>query len=247
MALKSKLASLDGVPEALQTLYIKQADGTFVLDAEVEDHPSVRGMRSALDSEREERRKAKEALEKFKDIDPDEYRGLKGKEREMAEAKLLAEGKVKELVELQVKELRATTEREKKALQDQVAASTAQLNVLLIDNAVQQAATKLGVRPTALEDVSLRARATFKLQDGKAVPFDANGNPIYGKDATAPQSVEEWMGNLATTAVHLFGENKGGGAPGGGSGPARPGFISKAQMSQPGMLEKVASGEVKVQ
>ena len=247
MALKSKLASLDGVPEALHSFYVKQADGSYVLDAEVEDHPNVRGMRSALDNEREERRKAKEALEKFKDVDPEEYRGLKGKEREMAEAKLLSEGKVKELVEMQVKELRATTEREKKALQDELAKNHTQLNTLLIDNAVQAAAAKLGVRPTALEDVSLRARATFKLQDGKAVPFDAEGKPIFGKDGLAPKGVEEWMGDLATTAVHLFGDNKGGGAPGGNPGGNRPGVIGRNQMSQPGMLEKVAAGEVKVQ
>lgn len=35
---------------------------------------------------------------------------------------------------------------------------------------------------------------------------------IYGKDPTKPMTAREWLGELATSAPHLFGESKGGGA-----------------------------------
>jgi hypothetical protein len=54
--------SIDAVPEALRDLYVQDGD-RFVLDADVEDHPSVRGMKSALEKERSRRAAIREYAE----------------------------------------------------------------------------------------------------------------------------------------------------------------------------------------
>lgn len=63
--------SLDGVAEAHRDLYVKgEGDqaGKFVLDADVESHPAVAGLKSTVKSTRQEREDARAALKAFKDL-----------------------------------------------------------------------------------------------------------------------------------------------------------------------------------
>lgn len=46
--------SLDAVPEGVRELYV-ESNGRYVLDADVEEHPSVRAMKNALEKERHKR------------------------------------------------------------------------------------------------------------------------------------------------------------------------------------------------
>ena len=59
MALKVLLDTLDGVDDAVKTLYAER-DGKFVLDVEgVDDHPDVSNLKSAYSRTKEDREKAK--------------------------------------------------------------------------------------------------------------------------------------------------------------------------------------------
>jgi hypothetical protein len=95
---------------------------------------------------------------------------------------------------------------------------TKQLTVLQIDQAILATATEVGLRKTAHTDMTARARATWKLENGVPVAFDDKGEKIYGK-AGEPISVKEWTERMAKEAPHLFEENTGSGA-GGGTGGA---------------------------
>lgn len=245
--LKAVLENLDGIPEALQGLY-KLTDGKYVLDAEVEEHPSVRGLKNALTNVREEHNKAKEALLPFKGVDLQKYKQMEEHERLIQEGKLIAEGKVEELVALRTAALKDSLTAEIDKWKTEASATRSQLDTLVIDNAVQTAANKFGVKKTAMDDVMLRARALFRSHEGKAVAFQGD-NPMYGKDGTSFLGIDEWMQSLPTVAGHLFEESKGSAAPGGGNpkGVPGPGTILR---NDPGAfldnIDKIAAGKVKV-
>ena len=70
----------------------------------------------------------------------------------------------------------------------------AQLEGLLISNAVREAAGAGGVKPGAVDDVIGRAAAMFRVADGAVV----------AKDAAKLVSPAEWVAGLSASAPHLF-------------------------------------------
>jgi len=74
-------------------------------------------------------------------------------------------------------------------------------------------ASKAGVRASAVEDVLLRGRQTFRLVDGKAAAFEGD-RPSYGKSGE-PLDVHEWLAGMADKAPHWFEASTGGGSKAG--------------------------------
>jgi hypothetical protein len=99
-----------------------------------------------------------------------------------------------------------------------------------INRAAIVAATKMGLRPSAIPDLTLRARTVFRMVDGKASAFDADGRtPLYGADGLTPLTLDEWVAKLVVEAAHLFEPSAGGGATGSlpgtsGAGPIKNPF-----------------------
>jgi hypothetical protein len=75
---------------------------------------------------------------------------------------------------------------------------------MLVDNEITVIAAEAGVRSSAMEDVMLRGRGMFRVENGKAVAYDQEGRAIYGDDAVTPLSMKEWIGKLTENAPHLF-------------------------------------------
>lgn len=208
MSLKAKLKSLDEVPEAVRSLYVEK-DGEFALQVE--------GMvgKEKLDEFRTtniELKKQIEALtEKFDGVDPELFKELNSKAQKERDKKLIDSGKVDEIVNERVTAAKSGFEKELKKAGDENRKLNIQLEGLLIDNAVRDAASKSGVRAGAVEDVLLRARQVFKVQDGKAVAFDGD-KQLYGATGD-PLSVSEYIsGKLAESAPHLFEQSQGSGS-----------------------------------
>lgn len=246
--LKPVVSSLEEVAEPFRSEYIKQSDGRYILDMPVEEHPGVAGLKNSLVNAKEERRQAREQLEKFANVDPEKYRAMLTHEQQIQEGKLIAEGKVEELLELRTKALRENllgeTARERQARE----ALQRQLDTLVIDNAAHAAAKKFGVRTEAMEDVLSRVRATFKTKDGQAVAFSGE-NILYSKSGTEPLGIEEWMSSLPATAAHLFEPSKGTSAPGGTPrvAPGGPGTVHRSdQQAFLANLADIAKGKIKV-
>lgn len=235
MGLKHTIQKLEDVPENVRTLY-KQDGDKYVLDVE--------GVvpKERLDEFRTNNIELQKQLDKLKDVDPVKYAELIKIQREIEEGKLIKEGKLEEVVNSRVSEMKRTFEGEKTTLTTQLQTANAQLSTLLIDNAVKTAAVKNGVIPTAIDDVVLRARGTYVVENGTPVPKDASGNVVYGKDGNKPMGVEEWVTNLRKNAPHLFVGSQGSGAGGGNNtGRTDTSKLSPAQkislgISQGGLL-----------
>lgn len=219
--------SLDAVPEAFRELYAER-DGHYALDVDGVEDPAA--LKSALQKERAARAKAERdaraAAEKFADLDVDEIRRLQEAERQRKDGELISAGKVDELVNERIKRLQDEFTKEKARLEQEKVAAGAQLDRLLIDNEVSRLAAAKGVASTAIDDVIWRARQVFRRDKDGTVRGYSGETPLFsGKDATQPLSIEEWLGDLAGRAPHLFAPSTGAGAqPTGGKGatPRRP-------------------------
>ncbi len=222
MAVKAKITDEEyaASPDAVKAFYKKAEGGGFILDAEgVED---VRGLKSALEKERDGRKaldaKLKELEGKFQDLDPEAAREALAEIQKIRDQKLITEGKIEELLATRTEALRKDFNTQKAAYDKQLDALkadngklTGRLEEVLIDSGIQNVASAARVRASALTDVLLRGRKTWRLHEGKPTPFRDDGEVLYGKDPKAPMSMEEWIASLQADAPHLFEDSKGSG------------------------------------
>jgi hypothetical protein len=219
MPLKFKYPTKQEIPAEHAALYVER-DGAFVLDAEgVVDKAKADEMRN---HNIELRRQIESHATRFEGIDPDEHRRLVEEKRKL---ELQAQGhkpeEIDKLVTDRLKTLKADWDKQFSAVTAERDSLTTRLTAIQIDQGVITAATRRGLRPSAIPDITSRARSVFKLVNGAPQAFEADGKSVrYGRDGITPMTLEEWVDAQVSDAPHLFEANAGGGAAGNGSGAA---------------------------
>lgn len=217
MAIKFKFKTREEIPAEHQSLYVER-DGSWLLDAEGVVEKSkldeFRNTNLTLAKERDELK------QRFDGIDPDEVRKLADEKRAL---ELKAQGhkpeEIEKIVEGRIKILRGELEKQVTGLTSERDQLNSRLTAIQIDQGVITVATKRGLRPTAIPDITSRARMIFKLVNGSPRAFEADGQTVrYGKDGVTPMTLEEWVDSQVSDAPHLFESNSGGGAAGNASG-----------------------------
>jgi len=209
MTLKAVVESLEGVPEPARPLYAEK-DGKF--------HLQVEGLvpKARVDEFRDNnlalKRQIDELTARFDGIDPEVARKLAAEQAKLRDKQLIEAGKVDELLAERTGKMKNDFEAALKTERETAQTLKTQLESLLIDGAIRDAATKAGVRATAVDDVLLRGRQTFRVVDGKAVPMEGD-KPIFGR-AGEVMDVQEWVMGLTERAPHLFEPSQGAGARG---------------------------------
>jgi hypothetical protein len=216
MSLRFKLKSKEEIPAGLESHYVER-DGGWILDADGAADKSkldeFRNSNVALLKERDDLKK------RFEGIDPDEFHRLAEEKRKLEEAQQVKAGEVDKVIETRLKTARADWEKQFNAVTSERDALNARLTTIQIDQAVVGEATKRGLRPTAIPDITSRARMTFRLVNGVPQAFEADGQTVrMGKDGVTPMTLAEWIDAQVSDAPHLFESNAGGGAAGNGSG-----------------------------
>lgn len=171
MALKTVVKSLDDVDATLHSFYkeTKIKVGTteetwFVLDLEgVDEHPSVKALKNALDRQKEERRKAVEDLDKLKariekipeDFDPEKYEALlheleelkkDPKNRTTPDAQQAAEqAQARKQLEQRIARMEKDHATALAKKDEELKKRTAKINELLIDDGLTKALIEAGV------------------------------------------------------------------------------------------------------
>jgi hypothetical protein len=228
MALKFKFKTREEIPAEQVSLYTER-DGAFFLDVEgaVEKAKldEFRNNNLALAKERDELK------QRFDGIDPDEVRAVLADRAKLEQEKQLKAGEVDKVVEGRIKGIKAELEKQVGSLTTERDALNARLTTIQIDQGVITVATKRGLRPTAIADITSRARTVFKLVNGAPAAFEADGKSVrYGRDGLTPMTLEEWVDTQVSEAPHLFESNAGGGAAGnaaGGGAGSRPQGLQK--------------------
>lgn len=177
-----------------------------------------------------------ESLKRFDGIDPDAVKTILQRFSDDEEAQLIAAGKVDEVLDKRTERLRADVDKQIKAANERAEKAEAFSNKFrdrVLGDAIRSAALKAGALPEASDDLILRAKGTFQLNDeGEAVAVDANGDVLFGKDGKTPLTPVEWAESLKETAPHLFpraeGSGAGGHKPGGGGGSLKRSEMSSS-------------------
>lgn len=204
--MKFKYLKLEDIPENIRSFYQQGQDGAYYLQVEGAVD------KARLDEFRDNNTKLMRELEAFKGIDPKKVQEMQETQRKLEEKKLIDAGDFEGLVSQRVATMKQSYEDQINQLTQTLNTSNRQLEVLLIDNAVREHAIKSGVIPTAVDDVLLRAKTVFKVEEGRPVAKDAKGNTLYGKDGQNSLSLGEWLGGLKDQAPHLFVPSTGSGA-----------------------------------
>lgn len=208
MTIKARVKTLDEVPENLRSLY-SERDGEYAL--QIEGMVSKEKLDEFRNSNIELKKQLETLTDKFDGVDPELFKELSAKAQKERDKKLIDAGKVDEMVTERLNAAKVGFDKQIKQLEDEKRKLGVQLEGLLIDNAVRDAASKSGVRAGAVEDVLLRARQVFRVVDGQAVAFDGD-KQIYGTDGE-PLTVAGYIGGkLVEAAPHLFEQSQGGGA-----------------------------------
>jgi len=215
MALKFKFKTREEIPAELVNLYVER-EGAFVLDAEgVVEKTKADEMRNHnIDLRKQLEESSRTATEQLKQVQAEKER-----------LELLAQGHKPEeldrLVGERIKGLKADWDKQLSTVTTERDSLTSRLTAIQIDQGVLTVATKRGLRPTAIPDITARARVVFKLVNGAPRAFENDGTTLrYGKDGVSPMTLEEWVDAQVADAPHLFESNAGGGAAGNSAGGA---------------------------
>jgi hypothetical protein len=218
--LQAVVTDIGTVPETYRELYQQQGD-VFVLDADVEAHPSVNSLRSTMKKERDRANELDKKLKAFGELTPEEaaeLRELKRKQSEGGEKE-----KEKEKVDLD-----ALRKKWRKEVDDEYAPKLKEIDTLRAENRklkledrVRAQALKSGIVPEDIDDVMLITSKFFDLDEkDRIVVLDEEGDP---SSVTLEQFFDEKFKKLkpkyyAGTKASGSGANGSQGA--GGSGPA---------------------------
>ena len=213
MPLKYKYTNAGEIPAELKSFYVER-DGAWLLDAD--------GVvsQTKLDEFRQNNITLTNQLKKFECIDPDAVRQLAADKQRLEDEQRIKDGKFQEVLDARLKTAKADWDKQFSSVTGERDTLLGRLAAIQIDQAVVNEATKRGLRPTAIPDITSRARQTFKLVAGVPQAFEADGQTARtGKDGAA-LTLAEWVDALVSNAPHLFEANAGSGAAGSGSGGA---------------------------
>ncbi|HOX59707.1 MAG TPA: hypothetical protein P5205_09455 [Candidatus Paceibacterota bacterium] len=216
MALRKKYDSLKEIPAEDVRLYVER-EGAWHLDVDMKEEKAkldeFRANNIALSNQLAEQKK------RFEGIDPDQVRKLAEEKQRLEEAQQIKSGEVEKVMENRLKTAKGEWDKQFAAVTSERDSLNARLTAIQIDQGVITVATKRGLRPTAIPDITARARSVFRLVDGAPRAYEADGQTVrVGKDGITPMTLDEWVEQQVADAPHLFESNAGGGAASNGSG-----------------------------
>ena len=160
----------------------------------------------------------------FEGLNIDSVKALLSKASSDEETRLLSEGKIDEVIAKRTERLRSGYEKQLEEAAGRASKAEAFVNQFkdkVLSDSIREAASKAGALPEAAEDIILRSRSTFQLNEhGEPVAVDRDGETIYGKDGRTPLTPLEWAESLRENAPHLWPRAQGAGNTGDGGGKA---------------------------
>ena len=235
MSLRYQVDTLDEVPEGLRDHYEEvHRNGKTVFVLQVEGAVG----KDKVDEFRTNNIALKKQLEDFQtrfdgiSLSREELEDLISKRESYQNFQAKGKDQVEELVTKRMEAAKAEHERQISGLREENDTMRKRLSDVTIDQTAVAVATKRGLRPSAIPDLTNRARTIFRLKDGVPTAFESDGKTVrFGKDAN-PLGIEEWVEGLTAEAPHLFQESSGSGASGDGSGGANDSRVTRNPWSK---------------
>ncbi|EPL6456375.1 hypothetical protein N0G65_003560 [Providencia rettgeri] len=134
------------------------------------------------------------------------------------ESKLIAEGKLDEVIQKRTERLRADYDGKlasEKERADKAESHANKFRQSVVKGQIVQAAIESGVLKEATGDIAFLAQSQFSLDDnGNAVALDENGEVIIGKDGKTPLTPKEWVETIRESKPYFWPVAQGSGAQG---------------------------------
>lgn len=154
-------------------------------------------------------------------VDLNAVKDLLSKAGQDEETKLIAEGKIDEVIQKRTEKMRQDHEKQMAAVTEKAVKAEAYANQFkqsVVKGQIAQAFSGIGGLAEATDDVTALALSQFAINEhGNAVMIGADGEPIIGKDGTNPLSPKEWVENLKENKPYFFPRANGTSAPGSGT------------------------------
>lgn len=246
-AIELEYGKEEDVPEAHKDLYTEK-DGKWILTGVTGGgKENFDRLNEGLRKERNDHKATKSRFAKLEGKDIDQ---LLERDSEYDELKLRAENnngldetKLEQMVGIRLKAKTAPLERENADLKTKLATSETEVQTLRsnessrkIKDQIRQAATKLKVTDTALEDIEILGSRLFEIDDSGAVIAKDNVGVTPGIDP------EMWLADQRERKPHWFPGNVGGGSGGGrggqGAGGANPWSADGWNLTEQGRILK---------
>ncbi len=245
----------DSLSDEFKAEYKKQDDGTFILDVTpVGDFAleNVKGLKSALSTERTNRENAEKKIKAFDGLDVDKAKAALTKVKEMADWK--PDEKVKEQIEAIKNQLAEKHQGELGKKDESLTSLTGQLQKVMIEAAAIKAiAESKGSSALLLPHVK-SATKMHQTDSGEflveVVDKDGNARISPATGSTSPMTIAELVAEMKTqdTFAPAFEGTgaSGSGASGGGGGGGANTVKATDQSGLENNIEKIASGEITV-
>lgn len=159
----------------------------------------------------------------FEGLDIESVKGLLTRASQDEETKLIAEGKLDEVIQRRTERLRAEMDKKFNAEVEgrtKAEKKAKSLEGRAISDAIKSGAIEAGAEKSALDDFVYRGNGFWQLDDDGNLVAMKDGEIVYGKDAKTTLTPKEWAESLRESAPHLFPHQQGAGAAGGGNGKA---------------------------
>lgn len=180
----------------------------------------------------------KTKLAEFDGIDPQTVKAMLKNFADQEEAKLIAEGKVDEVINKRAERMKADHDKQTTKLQgdlDKANTRVAKFAERALNASVREVGATLNIHTSAYDDALLRAKSMFDVDDdGNAVAREG----VLGKDGK-PLTLKEWFEGMKETAPHWFPAPSGGGSQAGGGGGNKT--MSRAEFEQLSPEQRVAT------
>ena len=242
MPIAAIVDDINTVDEKYRDLYTEKNGKWEITEVTgVRTEADVARVQSALTKERADHKKAKETLQKFDGLDPDEVRTKLDRVVELEE---LVKGKpddnkINEMVEQRLKTRIAPLEREKTKLTEALGEKekliqeyTGRERRSKIVDEIRVAATKAKLLPEAIEDAILLGMQSLDLDDTGVVRVKANAGFTEGVDPVV------WLTEVQNKRPHWWGTSSGSGSRGssGSSSGANPFSHDGWNLTKQGLL-----------
>lgn len=238
------LDSLEGLPEELHRLFEETEDGGYkVKPFETEDE--ITGLKTALEKEREARRKFEKTLKEKEgapQVDLDEYRRLKEEAAKREEQQALAKGEYEKLLAKRDEKHAAAlaeAKREAEEVRKKFEAVTA-------GRQLREAIVEAGVKPELQEAAELLLK-----HRGFEVSYNDAGDPVgvfrdeYKQARPATEFVKEWAASKEAESFLPPDVKTGGGASGrsGAGGAGRKAFKDMSEREKMDLADELPPEE----
>lgn len=181
--------------------------------------------------------RVKSLQEQWGDLDPEVVKNLVTRMKNDEETKLIAEGKIDEVISRKTDAYKKDSEAKlaathKKLEEAETRAKELQSKIadLTIGSMVRQVAAEQRIVPSAVEDVIGRVRGVFQLDENfNPVARNSDGTLLVGKDAKSPMSIAEWLEGMKEKTPHWYEGSAGAGSHGAGGRPSGRITITKEE------------------